>query len=531
MRLVTKQTIPVALGLAAALLGCEGIIGDGGMTEPGTDPADPRFEARVWRLSPLQLEGEIERLFGAGAPVPDVPPGAAEYGLTNIAETSRVDTGNASRFVEGMRAVGEWAAANGATVSRCESYGTPACVDTFLGWFPEEAFRGPVSTDEVAALRAVFDQNAAEYDYDYAFASIVRAVLLSPRFLYRWELGEPGDDDAIVELDDYEIANLMAFSITDRAPDGELLAAAAEGTLRDPNVREAHARRLMDESDAVWQRFFWEWLEMATLRAQGNEVGLPPTLVDQMEEEYRTFVSDIVVERRGTLRELLTTDQSWAQPELAEYYGVSHPGDGLQPITMDPSQRSGLLTQGAWLVAHGKDGRANVVRRGMAIFRDAMCRDVTPLDIDLEAALMGLVGPDATVREIVVARGEDGTCGACHQLADPIGLAFESFAGDGSWQTMYAADGNPVETDIEFPGAGPIDGAVDLSEVLADDDAFRSCLVQRFAHFLMGGRVGSPAVVRWTGEAQQTFLESGGNFEELLVDLVRDPAFIERRKQ
>jgi len=491
---------------------------------------DPRFEARVWRLSPPQIEAEVERLFGPEAPTPNVPPGAAEYGLTNIADTALVDTGNAGLFVEGIRTVGDWAAANGATAARCDSYGTPDCVDTFLGWFPEAAFRGPVSDAERSELRAVFDQNAADYDYDYAFASVVRAVLLSPRFLYRWELGEPGADDAIIELDDYEIANLMSFSITDGAPDDELLAAAAGGTLRDADVREAQARRLMDRSDAVWQRFFWEWLEMATLQAQGNEVGLPPALVEQMEEEYQAFVSNVVVERRGTLRELLTSDQSWARPELAEFYGVSHPGDGLQPITMDASQRSGLLTQGAWLVAHGKDGRANVVRRGMAVFRDAMCRNITPLDIDLEAALDELVGPGATVREIVVARGEDSTCGACHRLADPIGLAFESFSGDGSWQTTYAADGNPVETHITFPGAGEIDGATDLSQILADDPAFRSCLVQRFAHFLMGGQVGSPEVVRWTGEADQTFLESGGNFEELLVDLVRDPAFIERRK-
>lgn len=523
------RTLPLVLVALALGAGCEGIIGDGGRNEPGTDPMDPRFEARVWRLSPLQLEAEIERLFGPDAPAPTVPPGAAEHGLTNIAGTARVDTGNAGTFVEGMRAVGEWAAANGAAAARCESYGTDACIDTFLGWFPEAAFRGPVTAAEQAELRAVFDRNRADYDYDYAFASVVRAVLLSPRFLYRYELGEDSDDP-IVELDDYEIANLLAFSITDRAPDAELLAAAEAGTLRDPDVREAHARRLMDRSDGVWQRFFWEWLEMATLESQGNEVGLPPALVDQMEEEYETFVSRVVVENRGTLRELLTSDQTWARPELAEYYGVDHPGDGLQPVTMDPSQRSGLLTQGAWLVAHGKDGRANVVRRGMAVFRDAMCRNIAPLDIDLEAALMELVGPDATVREIVVARGEDGTCGACHRLADPIGLAFESFAGDGRWQTTYAADGNPVETDITFPGAGEIDGAVDLSLILADDDAFRSCLVQRFAHFLMGGEVGSPEVVRWTGEARQAFLESGGNFEELLVDLVRDPAFIERRK-
>lgn len=528
--MTTRRTMPIALLTMVFAMGCEGTIGEGGRTEPGTDPMDPRFEARVWRLSPPQLELEIERLFGPEAPAPNVPPGAAEYGLTNIAATGRIDTGNAGLFVEGIRAVGEWAATNGATAARCDSYGTDACIDQFMAWFPEAAFRGPVTDDEITELRMVFEQNRTDYDYDYGFASVVRAVLLSPRFLYRWELGEPGNDDAIVDLDPYEIANLMAFSITDRAPDDELLAAAAAGELDEPDVREAHARRLMDRSDAVWQRFFWEWLEMATLQSQGNEVGLPPSLVAQMEEEYQTFVSNVVVENRGTLRDLLTSDQTWAQPELAEYYGVSHPGSGLQPITMDASQRSGLLTQGAWLVAHGKDGRANVVRRGMAVFRDAMCRNVTPLDIDLEAALDELVGPDATVREIVVARGEAPTCGACHRLADPIGLAFEGFAGDGSWQTTYAADGNPVETNINFPGAGEIDGATDLSQILADDQAFRSCLVQRFAHFLMGGQVGSPEIVRWTGEADQAFLASGGNFEELLVDLVRDPAFIERRK-
>ena len=111
---------------------------------------------------------------------------------------------------------------------------------------------------------------------------------------------------------------------------------------------------------------------------------------------------------------------------------MSHPGSGVAQIELDPDQRGGLFTLGAWLVSHGKKGRDNVVRRGMAVYRDAMCNDIAPLNIDLEAALKELVGADATIKEIAEARGSDATCGACHATSDPVGLAFESFAGDGT---------------------------------------------------------------------------------------------------
>ena len=524
-----------ALWILSGVTGCDGVIGDVSDNPPhngppGTQPSDPRFEARVWRLTPAQVNAEVQRILGESAPRVDFPEGSAEYGITNISATARIDLGNASQFVESMRGVATWAAEQGAAAARCDDYGSAACVDDFLSWFPDSAFRRPVSAADRAELHSLFNALAQDYDYDFAFAGVIRAVLLSPEFLYRWELGLDAREGTVFELESYEIANLLAFSLTDRAPDDELLADAAAGQLAHPDAREAHARRLMDRSDEVWRRFFWEWLEMATLDSQGNEVGLSPELTVQMRGEYERFVSRVVVEERGNLADLLTSPQTWIEPELAAHYGASHPGDGVQPVTLDMTQRSGLLTQGAWLVSHGKRGRANVVRRGMGVFRDAMCHDISPLDIDLEAALADLVAEDATVREIVITRGEDETCGSCHRIADPAGLAFESFAGDGSWQTTYEADGNPVETDVSLPGVGPIDGAVDLSAALAQDADFQSCLVQRFAHFLMGHDVGSPAAVRWSREALSAFERSDGSFEELMVALVRDPAFIERRK-
>jgi hypothetical protein len=494
----------------------------------GTDPDDPRIAQRIWRLSSEQFNAEIERLFGAGAPQVKIPETAGEAGITNIAENALVDLGNASVFADGVRAIASWVVMQKNTTTRCTNYGMEPCVDSFLAWFPAAAYRRAVTSAEVAELRELFDALRGSYDYDYSFGGVVRAVLLSPDFLYRSELG--GSTPMV--LSNNEIANLLAFSITDHAPDAELLKAAEMGNLADPAQREAQARRLMAKSDAAWQRFFWEWLEMHTLESQGAEVGLDAELIEQMGEEYRKFVREVIITEKGSLRDVLSAPYTWVQPQLAQHYGVSHPGTGLMKVQLNPAQRGGILTQGAWLVAHGKKGRDNVVRRGMNIYRQAMCNNnlAPPPGLDVQAELKKLVGADATVREIVNARGSAGACGGCHRVADPVGMVFESFASDGKWQTTDVA-GHPVDTKIDIMGVGAFDNAHTYATALADDMAFQRCFVQRFTHFLVGIDLGSPQMVAWSQQAHERLLETDLSLEELLVSLVRHPAFIERRTE
>ncbi|MEM9692139.1 MAG: DUF1592 domain-containing protein [Myxococcota bacterium] len=501
-----------------------GANGPGASPAPGTDPSDPRLEARVWRLSPEQYNTEIQRLF-PGAPPVSLTPGASEFGLSNIASTARIDTGNASQYVEGARSIANWVVDQGASAARCDEFGTDACVNTYLDWAVEAAFRRPVSQMEKADLRAVYDSNVEDYGADWAFGAMTRAMLTSPSFLYRTEIGADGVT-GVFPIDGHEIANLLSFTLTGHGADETLLADAAN--LQDADVRERHVRRLMPEAAPVFQQFLWQWLHMSTLESQGNETGLEPALVAALEQEFEDFVANIVVEQRGTVGDLLTSTSTWATPEVASYYEVNHPGDGVAEIALNPDQRSGLLTLGAWLVAHGKRGRANVVRRGMNVFIEAMCNGITPIDIDLEAALDDLVGPDATVKEIVEARAVDPSCGGCHSTADPVGLAFEHFRGDGTWQDTYE-DGNPVEVEVTVAGQ-EYSGAISVSAALAEDDSFRQCLVQRFGHFVMGHEFGDPLTVRASSEALAAFDDSGGAFEELLVAIIRDPAFIERRR-
>jgi hypothetical protein len=518
-----------AAGVGGAGVGGAGVGGPSAGSSgsgSGTNPTDPRLQARAWRLTPAQYNGEVQRAF-PGAPQVDLPAGGSERGFTNIAASARVDTGNATQFSESARAIGSWVAKQGASAAHCQTFGTTACVEAFLGWFPEEAYRRPPTAAEKADLRSVYDDLVGPYGAEWAFSAVVRTILLSPQFLYRTEIGPSGT--GIVQMDEYEIASLLSFALADRSPDPTLLDDAKAGKLHDPATREAHARRLMGGTAAIWQRFFWEWLQMSTLESQGAETGLDSGLVAALEDEYRAFVDHIVVKNRGTLSDLLTSTGTWATPEVATYYGVSHPGSGVAAFQLNPDQRGGLLTMGAWLVSHGKKGRDNVVRRGMGVYRDAMCNDIKPLNIDLQAALRKLVGADATIKEIAAARGGDPTCGACHRTSDPIGLSFESFGGDGRFQTTYP-DGKPVEASVVWNDV-PYDNAAQVSAAIAQDERFQQCLVQRFGHFLLGADFGAPVEVRASGAAYEAFKKSGGSFEELLVAIVRDPAFVERRKQ
>lgn len=534
----------MAAACALTFAACAGDIGgpaaslsDESSGAPGAGAADNatglvrgRVPARVWRLTTAQLNAELRALFGPDVPSVDLREGAAEHHLTNVAANAGIDVGNVDNLVSGARAVASWVVDHGATATRCaDSYGTDACVDRLLAWLPAAAYKRPVEGDELAALRTMFDALRAQYDFDVALGTVVRAVLMSPDFVYRTELGPTSaDGTSTVTLTDHEIATLLAYAITDLGPDSELLEAAARGELRDADRREAEARRLMMSSGAMWRRFFWEWLHMETFDSQAVEVGLSGTLSEQMLEEYRAFMDDVIVTQSGSLADVFGSPATFARPELAAHYGASHPGGGLTRVALDPAQRGGLLTRGAWLVAHGKAGRDNVVRRGMNVFREAMCNDIgPPVGVDVNAELAKLVGPDATVKQAVEARGQTGSCAGCHRTADPVGLAFESFTSDGRWQASYP-DGRAVESAVELAGVGSFDNAGDLSVALAQSSLLRDCFVRRFTHFVLGRAVGGPGEVGWLADATSRSEARGAALAELLIALVRDPAFIER---
>ena len=77
---------------------------------------------------------------------------------------------------------------------------------------------------------------------------VIQAMLQSPYFLYRTELGTAAAGATKVPLNDWEVGAKLALSITNTMPDDMLFAAAAAGQLHDSAGVAAQAKRLLDGS-------------------------------------------------------------------------------------------------------------------------------------------------------------------------------------------------------------------------------------------------------------------------------------------
>ena len=124
--------------------------------------------------------------------------------------------------------------------------GSENCFNTEIQVIAKTIFREPISAEHLAryvdvALQASRADSTSTED---ALASAVHAMLLSPSFLFRTELGEPNASEEL-SLDDHETAAFVSYSLLDEPPDEALREAAAIGSLSDPAVLESHIRRLL----------------------------------------------------------------------------------------------------------------------------------------------------------------------------------------------------------------------------------------------------------------------------------------------
>ena len=132
---------------------------------------------------------------------------------------------------------------NAATLTPCGAMPSDkACVQEYLLSFAERAFRHPPSTDEQTAITGQLwtEMSAAGATLAEALGYGVYAILSSPSFLYRTELGADAASDG--PLTPHELATAISLFLTDGPPDDELLAAAASTRSVRP-IRSAPRRR------------------------------------------------------------------------------------------------------------------------------------------------------------------------------------------------------------------------------------------------------------------------------------------------
>jgi hypothetical protein len=323
------------------------------------------------------------------------------------------------------------------------------CATTFITTFGQQAYRRPLSTAEVSVLIGLYQTGVSTLGLTFngAIDLLVEEMLQSPGFLYHWEIGPtptvtdpPGSNPTApgveVQLDGYAMANRLSYFLWGTMPDATLFAAAANQQLSTAAQVATQAARMLQDPKAspAVANFFEQWLGMYQLAAQPKDQTVypnwGPALAAAMDSEFRTFVTSVIFNRTGQLSELLANSTTYINQDLATLYGASGiTGTTLQSTTLNPAQRSGLLTTAAWLTLNGDPASSNPVYRGHSIYTQMLCGTIPPPPANVPPPAPASAG--GTTRDRFVEHDTQPCATGCHSRMDPFGYAFENYDGIG----------------------------------------------------------------------------------------------------
>ncbi|HEY3496518.1 MAG TPA: DUF1592 domain-containing protein [Polyangiaceae bacterium] len=454
---------------------------------------------RVARLTHEQYKNTVGELLG----VTDDPAAAfAPDALNGFDFDTSVDFRVDTRLGPQYRSVAEELAAESvsdpaifAKIVACDA-SAPSCADEFVASFGARAFRRPLTTEESARYRGLFEQGAALVASGDAFKDgvrvVVEAALQSPKFLYRAELGARAGSDGLVALDSWELASRLSYALWNSMPDSALFESARAGELGTPEAVRAAADRLLADPRATakavsFHAQAWEFSRYAKIAPDLDEYPeAPADLAARARAASERFVRE-VVESGGGIGEMLTAPYVFADSELAPLYGATTPGP-LARLDFSGGERKGLLMQVGHLASNAYSKKTDPIHRGLFVLRRLLCRTVpdppagasmTPLpDVD---------PPPRTTREEITLLTSTPNCVGCHSDINAPGFSFESF--DAVGQERETENGVAVDT----TGSFELDGAVvsfadagELVEALAQSAEAKSCYAERLLEFTLG---------------------------------------------
>jgi hypothetical protein len=425
-----------------------------------------------------------------------------------------------------------------------------------LAAFAERAFRRPLSGEEQATFRALFDgARAAGSSEAEAMRQAVAAVLASPAFLYVEANGTPGDAP-VSPLEDHELATRLALFLWASTPDEELLALARAGRLHDPAVLEAETRRMLKDprSRELSESFAVQWLRLDQLQSAKPDAELfkgfyygpqnKGTLHGAALAEALLLFETVHIEDRGIL-DFLAADYTWLNSQLSRLYGIPLAGSEEEAevpagtnrelkvkndqaavwrrVALDDANRGGFMTMAAPMIVTSLPFRTSPVKRGAWMLETLFNRPPTEpkvafaIENDTKEAARQI-----SIREKFEAHRNQAACYSCHIRLDPPGFALERFDPIGQWNPDADAKG-------EWAGR-PFDGPAGFKAILAaDPHEFTRGFIEHLLGYALGRKLeihDMPEVAR----IQQAAEADGWKFSRVVVEIAKSYPFTHVRQ-
>ncbi len=354
--------------------------------------------------------------------------------------------------------------------------GERACAESIVRRIATEAYRRPVTDEDVRGPMSFYDAGLAEGGFEVGVRTALQAILASPSFLFRLEeLPADVQPGMSYRLSDSDLAARLAFFLWGTGPDRELIEVAAQGDLTDDRVLEEQVRRMLTDprSEALSTRFASQWLRLQEAEKNQPELYLYPDFSGQLGNdlirETQLFFSHLIEQDRSFL-DFYTSDYSFMNERVALHYGIPGvTGSEFRRVPYPDETRRGILGHGSVLLATSMSARTSPVLRGKWVMEVLMGSPPPPPPPNVpafEETEGAADGRRLTTRERMEIHRANPTCNACHRMMDPIGLALDNFDVTGRWRIRE--DGMPLDTRGTYYDGTELTTPGDLNGVLMD---------------------------------------------------------------
>jgi hypothetical protein len=416
-------------------------------------------------------------------------------------------------------------AANAATSAGCD-VSQATCADKFLGDFGRSAFRRSLTAEERTRFTGIYQAGVtklASGATGLKYASM--AILTSPYFLYRVELGVPTPGGPTARsLTDVELASKLSYFLWNAPPDKALLDLAEGGGLKAAVA--AQAARLLGATQIAtgMDALFEDYVGLPNLagveKLPARFPKFTPALVAAMREETLMNLSRAALSPQD-FRSVFNSSKSYINADLAALYGISGV-TGTDFVQKDlPAERRGLLGNASILSLYAHADVSSPTLRGKFIRNILMCQSIPPPPPDVDTTL-----PDEsqakTARQRLTIHSTNATCAGCHQLMDPMGLSLENFDAIGQYRTQD--NGETIDASGEIDGV-KFSNAVGLADALAQNPRVPDCL-SRLVFRSAWGRLETAADEGFITDLTSGFATSTYQMQKLLTAAVTAPSFV-----
>ncbi|MFN7843428.1 MAG: DUF1592 domain-containing protein [Pirellula sp.] len=408
--------------------------------------------------------------------------------------------------------------------------------------FASQAFRRSLTQEEELSLRGFYQSSRKlpSADHRSAMEDTLAAILVSPYFLYRWDLKTT--DDSRTPLSDLELASRLSFFLWGSGPDEQLMESVKKGNLAEPETLRKHSQRMLSDerSKRMIQEFLGNWLDFRRFESHN---GVDRERFASFDDEIRTAMAREPIEtfwnllqRDGSLDELIKSDHVVVNPTLAKYYGMKWPGDVFDKnrwMRLDgatKANRSGMLTMGVFLTQNSPGLRTSPVKRGYWVVRKLLGEKIPPPPPNVpELPDSEHDTGDLTLREVLARHREHPSCAACHNRFDAAGLLLEGFDPIGRPRNSDLA-GRTISSAATMPEGSEAEGWAGLRDYIVTTrmEEFR----RNFCENLVAYALGRTLVVSddlLVEEMMEQLKQNNNRVRVALEYLIESPQFLNKR--